>query len=471
MAEASAAAVYTGNQGSRGDNSGSAPVLDQAADFLPYAIQFQQKRDAARAAEATRLREAKKDQDKAWAALEMDMPDVWSVDAAQIEQDLTKYHDSLVDEKLKGGNPLDPYSESGKMRKQNETQIKKRTSLAKDTETKYNKAFNDFASDASGKYDKKFGAEWLKKNVDPNLTVEERAKMWIEGSPYKLNYSETAFIDDTLPDPTQNGRKKFIDKEAHLAKMAAMIASPEGQDIFNTLKKDGEDEVKFMERMADEGQKMHPPDYGPTPQSSSGDGSTKGKLEEVTTIGGDGNGITTFVSPNETLPTLTFVDENGNGYASEKYIAKRNANGNVYAVEVEVAAKKPTPPDTSDIDEKLDKLNALTPKNKSEEANIESQKQTLRVQRERMNTAYENELDSYKAGNKTTKVFPISSSAGEGTPARANYKMFSKKLGKDLDEGVEAVDSSSYEIKGKTYTEAELLGMGYKKEQIAKYKK
>lgn len=74
-----------------------------------------------------------------------------------------------------------------------------------------------------------------------------------------------------------------------------------------------------------------------------------------------------------------------------------------------------------------------------------------------MNTVYENELDSYKAGNKTTKVFPISSSAGEGTPARANYKMFTKKLGKDLDEGVKAEEKGGSEweetktINGKTY--------------------
>jgi len=279
MAEASAAAVYTGNQGGRGDNSGSAPVLDQAADFLPYAIQFQQKREAARAAEATRLREAKKDQDKAWAALEIDMPDVWAADSPYLEQDLTKYHDSLVDEKLKGGNPLDPYSESGKMRKQNETQIKKRTSLAKDNEAYFTANKEAIAKDAAGKYDRKYAADWFTKYTDPKMTPEDRAKMRLDSSPYKLNYSSTGFIDDTIPDYRLNssGTQYVVDRDAHVAKMAGVFASPEGEDVYNTLKKGSETMDQTIERLADEAQEQYKPYRAkaePQPNSNNNSGSS-----------------------------------------------------------------------------------------------------------------------------------------------------------------------------------------------------
>jgi len=325
---ASAAIVYSGNQGGRADNSGSAPILDTAGDFLPYVMQINARREAERTAEATRAREAAKASEKAWASFEIDMPDVWAADSPYVEQDLVKYHDSLVEEKLKGGDPLDTYSDSGKLRKQNETQIKKRTSLAKDNETYFNQNKEAIAKDAAGKYDKKYAAEWFTKYADPKLTPEDRAKMRLDSSPYKLNYSELAFIDETLPDPTQEGRKKSINKAAHLANMAAAITSPEGQEKYNTLKKEGEDEITFMERMAQQAQKMHPPDYGPEPQASQSSGSNKRysttgsqlDLEAVPVhiagFGGEktkSNGIT-FNQVGQNMKPISVFDEEGNSY-------------------------------------------------------------------------------------------------------------------------------------------------------------
>jgi hypothetical protein len=323
---ASAAIVYSGNQGGRADNSGSAPILDTAGDFLPYVMQINARREAERTAEATRAREAAKASEKAWASFEIDMPDVWAADSPYVEQDLVKYHDSLVEEKLKGGDPLDTYSDSGKLRKQNETQIKKRTSLAKDNEAYFTANKEAIAKDAAGKYDKKYAAEWFTKYADPKLTPEDRAKMRLDSSPYKLNYSETAFIDDTLPDPTQAGRKKFIDKGAHLAKMASIISSPEGQDIFNTLKKEGEDETKFMERMAEQAQKMHPPDYGPEPQPSN---PTQKQISESMTVYGSGNWKDKFNISAET--------DDGTDYSqglNTINISKANTNDNLPIIAV-----------------------------------------------------------------------------------------------------------------------------------------
>jgi len=113
MAGASAASVFSGNAGGNATGQGDAAILDQAADFLPYVMQINARREAERAAEATRLRAAKKEQESAWQNLELDMPDVWAADSPYVEQDLMKYHDSLVEEKLKGGDPLDTYSDSG----------------------------------------------------------------------------------------------------------------------------------------------------------------------------------------------------------------------------------------------------------------------------------------------------------------------------------------------------------------------
>lgn len=217
--------------------------------------------------------------------------------------------------------------------------------------------------------------EYLRNNnpIKEDIHIVDLLKDWM-GEPDTIESTGGVTVTELPPDKvkeriTTNFLSQPKDKQNQMIDKAMSLADDQGHTPVTDLNT----AIDFMTETA---LKLGEKKVTRVKEGGSGDGSGsgRGKLEEVTTIGGDGNGITTFVSPNETLPTLTFVDEKGDGYASEKYIAKRNANGNVYAVEVEVSAKKPTPPDTSDIDDKLNKLNAITPKNKSEEANIESQK-------------------------------------------------------------------------------------------------
>lgn len=318
----SAATVFTGLQGGRGDNSGSAAVLDTYGDFNQdyyYRLWEQQKATAAKEKEAKA-----KEQNKAWAEYSMEMPDVWQVDSPFLERDLMEYDKTITDMRLAGKDPENMYGPDGKKVKELQTGLLKQKAIATDNEKFYNDARAKIDADKGQNFDIGYAQNWLKEYADPNKTPQDRAKMRMEGSPYKLNITVTDFVADTISDETQDGRRIFRDPKAHEAKVRGVIDSPNGDMIFEALKKDGEDKESFTKRMVAEGQLMFPPERKPSPQGSSSSSSGGGggwgdKLSinvESGTFGELVQGVPNTVDvkrkgTNDDLPPIEVVDDGG----------------------------------------------------------------------------------------------------------------------------------------------------------------
>jgi hypothetical protein len=89
------------------------------------------------------------------------------------------------------------------------------------------------------------------------------------------------FIDDTIPkeEVVDKGRLKITsrNKEAHRGLVLDFIMNdPSGQDVFESLKKPGEDEIAFAERVAQEGQKRYPAKEDRQVPAGGGSGSRSG---------------------------------------------------------------------------------------------------------------------------------------------------------------------------------------------------
>jgi hypothetical protein len=213
--------------------------------------------------ERKKKQEDLKKQQETWNALLEDPGDVWQADFEYVNTAVNEYNDFIIDLRSKGIDPnnMDP-SLMRKM-KELEANIRRTTSAAKDNETYSNQSFNVLNQDKANKYNKEYATKWLKEYADPNKTPQERAKMRTESNPFKINYNMIEFIDNTIPkeEVVDKGRLKITsrNKEAHRGLVLDFIMNdPSGQDVFESLKKPGEDEIAFAERVATEGQKRYP---------------------------------------------------------------------------------------------------------------------------------------------------------------------------------------------------------------------
>jgi hypothetical protein len=214
-------------------------------------------------AERKKKQEELKKQQQTWNALLEDPGDVWQSDFEYVNKAVNEYNDFIIDLRAKGIDPgnMDP-SLMRKM-KELEANIRRTTSAAKDNETYSNQSFNILNQDKANKYNKDHATKWLKDYADPKKTPQERAKMRTESNPFKINYNMIDFIDNTIPkeEVVDKGRLKITsrNKEAHRGLVLDFIMNdPSGQDVFESLKKDGEDEMAFAERVSQEGQKRYP---------------------------------------------------------------------------------------------------------------------------------------------------------------------------------------------------------------------
>jgi hypothetical protein len=214
-------------------------------------------------AERKKKQDELKQQQQTWNALLEDPGDVWQADFEYVNKSVNEYNDFIIDLRSKGIDPNNMNPQLLRKMKELESNIRRTTSAAKDNEAYSNSAFKTLNDDKANKYNKDHASQWLKDYADPTKTPQDRAKMRTETNPFKINYDVNQFIDDTIPKETvkDKGRLKttYRDKDAHKTLILGYIMTdPSGQDVFESLKKDGEDEEAFAERIATLGQTRYP---------------------------------------------------------------------------------------------------------------------------------------------------------------------------------------------------------------------
>ena len=316
-----------GRVGSQG--GGEATVFDTSAFYNQmYNIQ----RDVA-AKQEQKKKEYEKQQ-ATWNALLEDPGDVWQSDYEYVNKAVTEYNDFIIDLKAQGLDPETLDSSLMRKMKQLEGNIRKTTSAAKDNEAYSINSFNILNQDKAGKYNKDHAANWLKEYADPKKSPQDRAKMRIESNPFKLNYNIIDFVDKTIPEESvdDTGRKKvtYRDENAHKSIVLSYIQNdPLGEEMFESLKEPGENEIAFAERVAKLGQNKYQPktDVQPAPQPREtkgdefkggyGTGNWNDKLsmayeKDANYANANKNKITiTRTGTNDNLPAISVKDDQG----------------------------------------------------------------------------------------------------------------------------------------------------------------
>lgn len=345
---ASAAQVFTGVSGGRGDNSGRAAVLDSAPDFNAdvfyqrlYERQRQEKLDKAKAA---------KDQQKAWADLSLEMPDVWSVDSPYLEKQLLDYDDYITNMKMNGADPENLYTPEGKEVRKRAMEMEKTRALIGENEAFYNDLVKKVDNDKEGVFDKAHATEFIRRYADPKLSPQDRAKMRMEENPLKLNVTETDFINAALPEKIQRGRTEMYDPESFEVIATDMISSPNGRMMYESLKQPGEDEATFVKRMRSQFEQMYKPSIKPSPSGGSSGGSGgSDKVNLSESIGewdqlAQGEVNTIDVKKASTLDNLPaiggIVDDNGTLIQFQPYRFVKLKDGSVKAIGTKYENKK-----------------------------------------------------------------------------------------------------------------------------------
>jgi hypothetical protein len=229
-------------------------------------------------------------QQKTWNALLEDPGDVWQADYEHVNKAVNEYNDYIIELRSQGIDPETMDASIMRKMKQLESNIRKATAAAKENKTYYDQSFNILNQDKANKYNKDYATEWLRKFADPNLTPQERAKLRVESNPFKINYDIIEVAKNTIPEKeviVEKGKKIIRrNKEAHRGIVLDYIMNdPQGQDIYESLKKDNETEAEFAERVAQKGQELYPTNEEPIKttkgSSSSNNNTTKNKKPNI----------------------------------------------------------------------------------------------------------------------------------------------------------------------------------------------
>ena len=280
------------SQGRVGSQGGGEATVFDTSQF--YTQMYNMQKDIV--TEREKKRKEYEQQQATWNALLEDPGDVWQSDYEYVNKAVNEYNDFIIDLRSKGIDPETMDSSLMRKMKQLESEIRRATSAAKDNETYYNQSFNILNQDKTSKYNKDYATSWLKDYSDPSKTPQDRARMRNESNPFKLNYNLIELVDDTMPDATieDKGRTKitYYDKNAHKAIILGYVTGdPEGQEVFESLKENGETEDMFAERVAELGQKKYPAktDVQPPPSRGGGGGGngdgTKKDKNKISVVG------------------------------------------------------------------------------------------------------------------------------------------------------------------------------------------
>jgi hypothetical protein len=266
------------SQGRVGPEGGGEATVFDTSGF--YDTMYNMQKDII--AERKKKQEELKLQQQTWNALLEDPGDVWQSDFEYVNKAVEEYNKFIIDDlRANGIDPNNMSPELTRKLKALEANIRRTTAAAKDNETYYNQSFNILNQDKANKYNKDHAANWLKEYADPAKSPQDRAKLRTESNPFKINYNMIEFIDDTIPkeEVVDKGRLKITsrNKEAHRGLVLDFIMNdPSGQDVFESLKKPGEDEIAFAERVAQEGQKRYPAKEDRQVPAGGGSGSRSG---------------------------------------------------------------------------------------------------------------------------------------------------------------------------------------------------
>ena len=265
------------SQGRVGPEGGGEATVFDTSQF--YANMYNIQKDLM--AQRKKKQEEIKQQQQTWNALLEDPGDVWQADFEYVNKSVNEYNDFIIDLRSKGIDPNNMDPQLLRKMKELESNIRRTTSAAKDNEAYSNSAFKTLNDDKANKYNKDHASQWLKDYAEPTKTPQDRAKMRTETNPFKINYDVNQFIDDTIPKETvkDQGRLKttYRDKDAHKTLILGYIMTdPSGQDVFESLKKDGEDEEAFAERIATLGQTRYPAKEDKQVAPTGGGGGGKG---------------------------------------------------------------------------------------------------------------------------------------------------------------------------------------------------
>lgn len=247
MATPSAAQVFTGVSGGRGDNSGSAPILDQAQDFQPIADAFYRKREAEQVRRAAEQKKA--DQD--WFNLQkgFNPEEVALRDQDEIMSGANEYNDMLVELKMSGANPQDYYSDAGKKAREKEFQIRNLSKASAENQ-KYDGLVAAALEKKDPSMDRAYAVDWLKR-YRALPSIEAQAKMRQEENPFKTVYSfdntverVKPFTKDVLVEKgNRTDQISGLNEDAYRAKVRLDLQSPVGQSDFemwsNTARNEG----------------------------------------------------------------------------------------------------------------------------------------------------------------------------------------------------------------------------------------
>lgn len=277
---ASAGQVFTGLTGGNGTGQGRAAILDQYSDFDAQKYYDYWRGEKAKLA-AQRAEKAKADQ-KRWDSYELDVPDVWELDAPYIQKDLLDYDNKLTEMKMSGLDPEQPYGKPWEDRRKMELALARKKQMADESKAYGQKFLQTINNDTKGEYDKEVAAAFKEKFFDPKLTPEERHDLITNMPSLVPNYSFDEFVLDTIPDMGENksGTMQFVDKEAHKQRaLSAMADNPALIDIFKK-KGFGNTAEEIATEAARQGQLKKPPTYtkatasGGSSSGSGGGGST-----------------------------------------------------------------------------------------------------------------------------------------------------------------------------------------------------
>lgn len=193
MATPSAAQVFTGRTGGRGDNSGGAAILDKAPDFYKTAenlIELQRKEQIEAARQA-------KDLNNKWYNIVkgVEAGTVWDRAKEARDNMVIETRNELVNLMKSGANPTDAYSEAGKVWQKKKADLDyfvKSQQDAEKTVASYLSAINK----GDKPYDKEYAAKWFEKME--SLPVSEIPKYVQESSPIRVKVPLSQFLTENI---------------------------------------------------------------------------------------------------------------------------------------------------------------------------------------------------------------------------------------------------------------------------------
>lgn len=462
----SAANVFSGQSGTRSDGTGNAAILDTHQDITPYINQiYQQKRQV----ETQRLADLKQ-KEKDWNAYlgKIKFDDIYAPHQQELTKDLNNYYNSAMQMRLAGNDIADVYGESGSKLRELEQNALNKKAKSDEIKTRTNDILKHVDSDKTGKLDKGYTLEYVKKLQ--SMPVDDAYEVMSTESPFRSTYHPVDTLERVVPTTFERiketgattRKQTGLDEQVFKDALQVDFLTNQGQEDFaawQTQNPQGsyEDYENQLLTFAKTQVKAVDSETRDEPrQASSNTGGTLGQtptgVQVVATydpsVSEDPSGNINSVQiiyDEQNAKKVSLQDEQGKTRTIVSTpTAKKRPNGEWY-IEADVSETVEIPYSTKQIEEN--------------EALIALGQEPLPKEK--------------KTVTKTLN-FPIDNQRGK--QGNLNYQVMSALTGKDFQQwvgdqtGGQKQSSGNYVIKGQQYTLEQLKGMGYTEDQVAKYK-